>query len=415
VSDKAIAIRQLAKTYEVGEWGPTTFREALVAPLKRLVGKGAPLYRQQLEALKDITFDVGPGEIVGLIGMNGAGKSTLLKILTGITEPSSGEAELWGRVVSLLEVGTGFHAELTGRENVFLNGSMLGMSRAEVSTKLDEIVAFAEIERFLDTPVKRYSSGMYTRLAFAVGAHLDADIMLIDEVLAVGDVAFQRKCLGKMHDVATSGRTVVFVSHNLAAVRQLCRRGVVLHKGELVADDAIEPAIASYIAHASPEGEDALRWAAEENPDSEVQVLGVEVEGGVTGGVVEVGADLPLVIDWMLRVDAAELRLEASVMHEGETLLMSWDTDVAPALLSGRQAGRYRSRVTLPTHLLKEGSYAISLVVTRDDIPWTTLDSIFRFNVEALSESVAASSGRRDRPGRVRTQLAWGTERIDEA
>ena len=198
-------------------------------------------------ALKDATFDVAAGEVVGIIGRNGAGKSTLLKLLTRITEPTSGEAEINGRVASLLEVGTGFHPELTGRENVFMNGTILGMKRREIEAKFDEIVAFSELEKFIDTPVKRYSSGMYVRLAFAVAAHLEPEILLIDEVLAVGDAEFQKKCLGKMGEVARAGRTVLFVSHNMPAVQNLCGRAVVIDHGRVALDDVPEKAIAHYI------------------------------------------------------------------------------------------------------------------------------------------------------------------------
>src|SRR5262249_22137041 len=187
-------------------------------------------------ALRGVSFSVADGEVVGVVGRNGAGKSTLLKLLSRITAPTEGRIRLRGRVASLLEVGTGFHPELTGRENVFLNGAILGMTRAEITRKFDEIVAFAEVERFLDTPVKRYSSGMYVRLAFAVAAHLDPEILLVDEVLAVGDAAFQRKCLGRMSDVARGGRTVLFVSHNLGAVRSLCSRSLYLRSGSLAMD-----------------------------------------------------------------------------------------------------------------------------------------------------------------------------------
>jgi lipopolysaccharide transport system ATP-binding protein len=188
---------------------------------------------ETLWALKDVSFEVEPGDVVGIIGRNGAGKSTLLKILSRITEPTSGRVELFGRVASLLEVGTGFHAELTGRENIFLNGSILGMTRKEIEAKFDEIVAFAEVEKFIDTPVKRYSSGMYVRLAFAVAAHLEPEILIVDEVLAVGDASFQKKCLGRMRDVASTGRTVLFVSHNMAAVSSLCSKAMVLWEGKV--------------------------------------------------------------------------------------------------------------------------------------------------------------------------------------
>jgi lipopolysaccharide transport system ATP-binding protein len=205
---------------------------------------------EEFWALKDVSFDVQPGEVVGIIGRNGAGKSTLLKILSRITEPTEGRVRLGGRVASLLEVGTGFHPELTGRENVFLNGAILGMTRAEIKNKFDEIVAFAEVEKFLDTPVKRYSSGMYVRLAFAVAAHLEPEILVVDEVLAVGDVAFQKKCLGKMDDVAKEGRTVLFVSHNMAAVSSLCTKAMVLKEGCMLGHVfEVDKAIEVYLSH----------------------------------------------------------------------------------------------------------------------------------------------------------------------
>ena len=240
MTDIAVRVESLSKQYRIG--GPqaryNTIREALMnmaaAPARRLRRLGQPSPENEtIWALKDVTFDVKKGEVVGIIGRNGAGKTTLLKILSRITEPTEGYAEIKGRVGSLLEVGTGFHPELTGRENIYLNGAILGMKRAEIDERFDEIVAFSEIEKFLDTPVKRYSSGMYVRLAFAVAAHLEPEILLVDEVLAVGDVAFQKKCLGKMGDVATEGRTVLFVSHNMAAVSQLCPRAILIEGGRV--------------------------------------------------------------------------------------------------------------------------------------------------------------------------------------
>jgi lipopolysaccharide transport system ATP-binding protein len=204
--------------------------------------------REEFWALKDVGFEIKQGDVVGVIGRNGAGKSTLLKILSRITEPTAGEIQITGRVASLLEVGTGFHPELTGRENIFLNGAILGMSRAEIKRKFDEIVAFSEIEKFLDTPVKRYSSGMYVRLAFAVAAHLEPEILIVDEVLAVGDAAFQKKCLGKMKDVSRGGRTVVFVGHNMAAIRSLCNKGMLLASGRVVMAGDIQEVVSAYLA-----------------------------------------------------------------------------------------------------------------------------------------------------------------------
>src|SRR5205085_2218840 len=237
----AITAEGLSKQYRLGQFRPAygTLRDSIANRVQRLKTGHLHDPKQEIWALRDVSFEAREGEVLGIIGPNGAGKSTLLKILTKITWPTEGRAELRGRVGSLLEVGTGFHPELTGRENIFLNGAILGMSRHEIGRKFDEIVAFAGIEPFLDTPVKRYSSGMYVRLAFAVAAHLEPDVLLVDEVLAVGDVEFQRKCLGKLQDVGREGRTVLFVSHNLAALQILCRRGVVLQNGMVCGDDAM--------------------------------------------------------------------------------------------------------------------------------------------------------------------------------
>jgi lipopolysaccharide transport system ATP-binding protein len=253
MSEIAIQTSHLGKRYMLGvhQRGYGTLREAIAdagrRPFRRAGKEGESSDQNTLWALKDLSLTIESGEVVGLIGHNGAGKSTLLKILSRITEPSRGWADVTGRVGSLLEVGTGFHPELTGRENIFLNGSILGMRRAQIRNRFDEIVDFAEIERFLDTPVKRYSSGMSVRLAFAVAAHLEPEILLVDEVLAVGDANFQRKSLGKMNEVAKEGRTVVFVSHNLAIIQALCTRGILLERGEVVTDAPIGEAIDSYL------------------------------------------------------------------------------------------------------------------------------------------------------------------------
>lgn len=245
-----IRVNNLSKQYLIGaaRTAPATLRETLTgvvrSPLKSL--RRNDNQDEILWALKDVSFDVQPGEVVGIVGRNGAGKSTLLKILSRITEPTTGRIELYGKVGSLLEVGTGFHPELTGRENIYLNGSIIGMSRAEIERKFDEIVEFSEIERFLETPVKRYSSGMYVRLAFAVAAHLEPEILIVDEVLAVGDTNFQKKCLGKMNEIAAEGRTVLFVSHNVTAVRRLCSRTIVINDGTVIADAPTTAALRAY-------------------------------------------------------------------------------------------------------------------------------------------------------------------------
>ncbi len=261
MSDVAIRVEGLSKLYHIGaaRTNYMTLRDVVVqsavGPFKKAYdllrghASGASSLSKDFWALKDVSFEIKRGEVVGIVGRNGAGKSTLLKILSKITEPTEGRAEVFGRVGSLLEVGTGFHPELTGRENVFLNGAILGMHRSEVSTKFDDIVEFSELSEFIDTPVKHYSSGMYTRLAFAVAAHLDTEILLVDEVLAVGDVSFQKKCLGKMGEVADQGRTVLFVSHNMSVLQTLCERGILLRKGRLLLNGDIDAAVRDYLSY----------------------------------------------------------------------------------------------------------------------------------------------------------------------
>jgi len=261
--DFAISARGLGKVYTIhpGQRGQETLRESL---MRRLRNPLARARRETFWALKDVSFDVRQGECVGIIGRNGAGKSTLLKILSRITAPSEGRAEITGRVGSLLEVGTGFHPELTGRENVFLNGAILGMRRAEIRKRFESIVDFAGVEQFIDTPVKHYSSGMYVRLAFAVAAHLESEVLIVDEVLAVGDFEFQRKCLGKMQDVASSGRTVLFVSHNMSAVQRLCKRGVLLRRGQVAAAGEINEVVGEYLSYLR---ESAATAFSDDNPE----------------------------------------------------------------------------------------------------------------------------------------------------
>ncbi|RME46122.1 MAG: ABC transporter ATP-binding protein [Caldilineae bacterium] len=292
MSNIAIRVEGLGKQYHIGGAQRTYDRfgeqvvDALAAPFRRarkiLRGEatGAAELDETFWALRDVNFEIEHGEVVGVIGRNGAGKSTLLKILSRITEPTSGRAELYGRVGSLLEVGTGFHPELTGRENIFLNGAILGMKRAEIQRKFDEIVAFAEIGKFIDTPVKHYSSGMYVRLAFSVAAHLEPEILLVDEVLAVGDIAFQKKCLGKMGDVAQEGRTVLFVSHNMGLVQSLCRRGILLRSGEIATDAPVTEAVNAYLDDLQHVSTQDIAARTDRRGRGKVRLVGVEIYNG---------------------------------------------------------------------------------------------------------------------------------------
>jgi homopolymeric O-antigen transport system ATP-binding protein len=281
----AIRVQDLGKCYQVrqaelrGHYRTLreTITEMALAPIRRWRNGAENGHKEEFWALRDVCFDIEPGEVVGIIGRNGAGKSTLLKILSQITKPSHGEVQVRGRVSSLLEVGTGFHPELTGRENIYLNGSILGMTRREIVQRFDEIVAFAEIDQFLDTPVKRYSSGMYVRLAFAVAAHLQPEVLLVDEVLAVGDAMFQKKCLGKMREVGARDRAVLFVSHNMAAVQSLCTRGIVLDRGRVVLDGPIQDAVSAYLSSLRTVSNTRLGDRPDHRGSGELRVIDVEI------------------------------------------------------------------------------------------------------------------------------------------
>jgi lipopolysaccharide transport system ATP-binding protein len=310
MSDAIITVENLSKKYLVGHkmggqggYRYVALRDVIGRAIRNAARKTIDMARgrqviqgdevEEFWALKDVSFEVKHGEVLGIIGRNGAGKSTLLKILSRITEPTEGRATLRGRVASLLEVGTGFHPELTGRENIFLNGAILGMSRREITAKFDEIVSFAEVEKFLDTPVKHYSSGMYVRLAFAVAAHLEPEILVVDEVLAVGDADFQNKCIGKMNSVASvDGRTVLFVSHNMAMVQHLCDRAILLTHGSIACDDVPETAISQHLSDAVGSGRVNLEGWADRNTTGEACITEMEWDGGHNGASIMFGGDL---------------------------------------------------------------------------------------------------------------------------
>jgi lipopolysaccharide transport system ATP-binding protein len=344
--------------------------QKIAAPLRWLSGaRDSSPAVEEFWALTDVSFDVREGEVLGIIGRNGAGKSTVLKILSRITEPTTGRATLRGRAASLLEVGTGFHPELTGRDNIYLNGSILGMSRAEITRKFDEIVAFAGTERFLDTPVKRYSSGMYVRLAFAVAAHLEPEILIIDEVLAVGDAEFQQKCLGKMGEVARSGRTVLFVSHHLATVENLCHTGVLFDRGRVKAQGPVREVIAAYAAETSRRGsvESMLDRADRQGSGvlrfSDVKLLnedGRPVEALTVGNIA--------VFDLGIRNAAAvahrSLHVSIGINNSLGHRVTTWSTSYAGGDLSTTPAGDFRLQVRLPRLALMPGSYTYNLFAT---------------------------------------------------
>lgn len=381
-----IAVESLAKCYLVGhESGPreryTALRDVITRQARNFVRKTRDLLagRQiiqgdQIEAfwaLKDISFDVQAGDVLGIVGHNGAGKSTLLKVLSRITDPSKGRVTLRGRVASLLEVGTGFHPELSGRENIYLNGAILGMSRAEINRKFDEIVAFAEVERFLDTPVKRYSSGMYVRLAFAVAAHLDPEILIVDEVLAVGDAQFQRKCLGKMQDVSRQqGRTVLFVSHNMAAIKSLCTRAICLEAGRVVADGLPDPVLQRYL-HA---GDGALfdgnippqrprQYGTGDLLFSKVKIVSTD---GTASQAVDTGRPLEYLVRFRVEKPIESTFLELGILDvDGRQLTQSrWPPHGEQGLTLG--VGDYEVRLRSEM-ILFPGSYSLLLAAHRTD------------------------------------------------
>jgi lipopolysaccharide transport system ATP-binding protein len=368
MSDVAIRVEGLSKSYRLGgkQEPYKTLRESLIgaakAPLRMLRGRraGKP---ETLWALRDVSFEVRTGEVVGIIGRNGAGKSTLLKILARITDPSEGRAEIHGRIGSMLEVGTGFHPELSGRENIFLNGVILGMRRAEIARKFDEIVAFAEIEKFVDTPVKHYSSGMYVRLAFAVGAHLDPEILLVDEVLAVGDASFQKRCLGKMSEVAGQGRTVFFVTHDMAAIAALCTRAMVFEQGRLVHSDTAQAAIAEYLRRVSNTASIPLAERRDRQGNGLLRFTGLAIRNahGEASDTISAGEDVTIELTY--DVAAAGVRQVVFQLaffdSLGRTLFVCFTRTVNQSFDAVPSGSRILCRI--PRLPLAPGAYGISV------------------------------------------------------
>ncbi len=364
--DLAIQVQNLSKRYRLGaaQARYQTLRESLIRAA-RSFGRRDPSPETIIWALKDVSFEVRQGEAVGIIGRNGAGKSTLLKILSRITKPTSGRALIHGRVGSLLEVGTGFHPELTGRENIYLNGAILGMRRAEIERKFDEIVAFSEIEKFLDTPVKFYSSGMYVRLAFAVAAHLEPEILVVDEVLAVGDAQFQKKCLGKMDEVSKGGRTVLFVSHNMGAVKSLCASAILLDQGQIARIGGVDAVISQYLN--SSDGAEYPALSFEDQPALPLQLTRVAVvdEQGLPARMFSYAEPLRLEIGYRVHRPIPQAYIALHI-HDSDlnTLLFSRDFEYKPELLDRREAGDYAYTVVIPEKVFAPGLYRISVHAT---------------------------------------------------
>jgi lipopolysaccharide transport system ATP-binding protein len=416
-----IKAEDVAKQYRIGTSGPAylTLRDAITgaaaAPFKRLTRAGLGSRGEFVWALDGASFDAKPGEVIGIIGRNGAGKSTLLKILSRITEPTRGRVDLYGRVSSLLEVGTGFHQELTGRENIFLNGAILGMTRSEINRKFDEIVAFSDIEKFIDTPVKWYSSGMYLRLAFSVAAHLEPEILIVDEVLAVGDASFQRKCLNKMQNVSEQGRTVLFVSHDMTAITRLCPRAILLDQGKVLRDGPAHDVVSTYLT--SGLGTTAARvWddagKAPGNDIARLRAVRVRSEDGTVSAAIDIRRPVRLEMEYEVRKPGHLLTPNFHVYNEeGVTVFITNDLDPQ---WRGRPKpeGIYTSTVWIPGNFLAEGTLIVGAALS-------TLDRavVHFFEREAVAfqviDSLDGDSARGEYaglyPGVVRPALEWTT------
>ncbi len=418
MSDIAIRAENIGKRYQLGQ-NPgayqtfrDTFQDWLRNPLKKSAGDEE---KEAVWALKDVSFDVHQGEVLGIIGRNGAGKSTLLKVLSRVTDPTEGYAEIHGRVGSLLEVGTGFHPELTGRENIYLNGAILGMKRSEIDGKFDEIVEFSEVERFIDTPVKRYSSGMYLRLAFAVAAHLEPEILVVDEVLAVGDAEFQRKCLGKMNDVAQEGRTVLFVSHNMSAILRLTEETLVIDNGHLLMRAPTAQAVDYYLSRGlSQQGERV--WKPEELPRSTApffpRAIRVCNSNHEIVDTVRSTDPFTIEIEYDIEQDITGLRVGIYLVStRGEYILTSFDTDDPERFdkLSARPAGHYVSRCVIPADYLNEGRFVIGLNASSFRVKrYFHEEQALTFNVDAVG--APGMHWPEPRLGPVRPRFDWEIE-----
>ena len=382
MSEPVIQVESLGKRYYIGrsQGRYRTLRDSLsdmaTAPFKRgwhlLHGQstGAADLHEALWALRDVSFEVQPGEVLGIIGRNGSGKSTLLKVLSRITEPTEGRARIRGRVGSLLEVGTGFHPELTGRDNIYLNGAILGMKREEIDRRFDEIVAFAEIDKFLDTPVKHYSSGMYVRLAFAVAAHMETDILLVDEVLSVGDLNFQNKCLNSMREFAQSERTVFFVSHNLSSIRRLCNRTLLLSEGKLLADGPTADVIEHYVElndHAQG-GAVSIREFPD-SPDLPMQLRRVSISDseGRSLNVYPTSTSLCVETVYEVREPVQSAYVMCAIVDQLGTDIL-WTYDAESEQFGNRRVGLFKTKVQLPPELLPSGRYHVRVVIVDTNV-----------------------------------------------
>jgi lipopolysaccharide transport system ATP-binding protein len=418
MSTIAIQVGNLSKKYEitVGKHRHDTLRDQISDSVRSLfLRNGARGQKEIFWALKDVSFEVKAGEVLGIIGCNGAGKSTLLKILSRITVPTSGLAEIRGRVGSLLEVGTGFHPELTGRENIYLNGAILGMKKAEIEQKFDEIVAFAEVEKFIDTPVKRYSSGMYVRLAFAVAAHLEPEILLVDEVLAVGDAAFQEKCLGKMGDVANEGRTVLFISHNMSAVLRLCPEAILLEEAQMVLRAPSSIVIERYLNSGSPTRAEKF-WSDGDLPSTCGPFRPIAVRArdanGILTAILSSSAPFSIEVEYRITEPIRDLRVQIKLSsNRGDLLFISTDTDdpTHHEQHRTRAPGHFVSRCSIPANLLNAGAFVVGVSAAVFDVQrYFGDDGCLKLTVNSAADP--ASLWGHPRSGFLRPALHWDVD-----
>jgi lipopolysaccharide transport system ATP-binding protein len=427
----AISVNNLSKQYKIGaaqqKFQYNMFRDVIVDTLMtpvrvyqalRGTGMRGTTATSMIWALDDVSFDLEEGKVLGIVGRNGAGKSTLLKILSRVTEPTKGTVSVRGRVGSLLEVGTGFHPELSGRENIYMNGAILGMKRAEIDKNFDEIVDFSEVSKFIDTPVKRYSSGMYLRLAFAVAAHLEPEILVVDEVLAVGDAEFQRKCLGKMNDVAQQGRTVLFVSHNMSAILRLTEEAIVLNQGKLLKRAPSPEAVDFYLSSGQAESGERI-WGADDVPSTSAPFRPVSVrikDGG--GNIVDtVRSTEPLTVEMEYQLDAPVTGLRVGMYlstMRGEYIFTAFDTDDAKQYeqFGARQSGRYISRCTIPADFFNEGRYSLGVNASSFGVKRYFMDeNALSFNVDI--SGAPGTQWPEVRQGPLRPRFDWKIEKLD--
>jgi len=428
MSDIVISVEDVWKQYRLGVVGSGTLGSDLKLGLSKLLGKstdsdsiiqdnhvGTKAGSQMVWALQQLNFQVNQGEVLGVIGKNGAGKSTILKILSRVTAPTRGAVKIRGRIASLLEVGTGFHADLTGRENIFMNGAILGMRKAEIKSKLDEIIAFSGVEKYIDTPVKRYSSGMYVRLAFAVAAHLEPEILIIDEVLAVGDLEFQRKCLGKMQDVAGAGRTVIFVSHNMAAVRNLCTTGLVLKEGRCVHFGGIAESIDVYLKQVEMQSNESgqISWIGGDRPGGdEVRLNSVRLldEIGNVANTFYTNAFIQVEVVYEVLVDIVGARMVMQLADDSGGIIFSSTNHNSDG--ERKVAGFYKTICVIPSNLLNKGKFNVLIHFGIPGVKVIVMAQRFlSFNTLLMGNQGSTFS--EIWPGMVAPKLDWATERIN--